>query len=141
VALPVWAKDEYEFVFKMRKFLECEHITTGLHGWIDLIFGVYAKKEYAIKADNLFLDHLYIDSFKAYGDEKNKECTMYFKEFGQVPVPVINLNCRPAKPQENYLGLLGHPSIKKEVCVLHNSAEGGRLLQILNTKRFTFLLM
>lgn len=63
----------------MRKFLESQVITEGLNGWIDLIFGVYTKKEYAIRADNLFLDQLYIDSFRMHAEDKNKECVMYFK--------------------------------------------------------------
>ena len=56
----------------MRKFLESEQISSGLHDWIDLIFGVYARREYAMRADNLFLDSLYVDSFKVYADEKDK---------------------------------------------------------------------
>jgi hypothetical protein len=59
VDLPKWASDEYEFIFRMRKCLECELVTVSLNHWIDLIFGVYANKKYAIKADNLFLGDLY----------------------------------------------------------------------------------
>lgn len=44
VALPSWAFDEYEFVYRMRKCLECDQITRNMHSWIDLIFGVYSKK-------------------------------------------------------------------------------------------------
>ena len=54
-------------------------MTNTLHGWIDLIFGVYSKKEYALKADNLFLDQLYVNSFEAQCKEKNKDFMMYFK--------------------------------------------------------------
>ena len=54
-------------------------MSSGLHDWIDLIFGVYAKKEYAIRADNLFLDSLYVDSFQIYAEEKDKDCLLYFK--------------------------------------------------------------
>lgn len=139
VILPSWASDEYEFVFRMRKCLESGFVTMSLHCWIDLIFGVYAKKEYAICADNLFLDNLYIDSYEAQSKEKNKDFVQYFKEFGQVPVPIFNGNHRPAQPIHNCLDLLNHQSIKLEECSLHNNTVG-RLVQIYFPKKFVVLL-
>lgn len=35
---------------------------------------------------------------------------MYFKEFGQVPVPIFNSNHLPSKYTGNYLDLLVHES-------------------------------
>ena len=83
----------------MRKCLESRHVSVGLNNWIDLIFGVYAKPQYAIKADNLFLDCLYINSFLAYSEEKDKDkdTLLYFKEFGQVPVSVFHGNHKQIK--------------------------------------------
>ena len=50
----------------MRKILESEYMTLDLNHWIDLIFGVYANKKYAIKADNLFLGDLYQEGYDKY---------------------------------------------------------------------------
>lgn len=83
----------------MRKILECQIVTKGLNSWIDLIFGVYAKKQYAIKADNLFLGDLYIEGFQKYLLEKDKSAIQLFKQFGQVPVPVIHNNLIASKIQ------------------------------------------
>ena len=43
----------------MKYFLESPLMSKYLHGWIDLIFGQKAKKENAIKADNLFMSEIY----------------------------------------------------------------------------------
>jgi hypothetical protein len=39
LGLPVWAKDEYDFIAKHRDALESEYVSMNLHHWIDLIFG------------------------------------------------------------------------------------------------------
>jgi hypothetical protein len=140
VVLPVWARDEYEFIFKMRKILESEFVTTGLHQWIDLIFGVYAKKENALKADNLFLGDLYIEAFEKYLCEKDDCSVQLFKEFGQVPIPLIHTNHPATKFQGNYLDSILHPTMRIEVCTLNRGMEAGKLLQIYFSKRFTFFL-
>ena len=44
VRLPKWAENAYEFVFKMKYFLQSPVVSKYLSHWIDLIFGVYAKK-------------------------------------------------------------------------------------------------
>jgi hypothetical protein len=41
-------------------------VASKLNNWIDLVFGVYANKKYAIKADNLFLGDLYKEGYKSY---------------------------------------------------------------------------
>lgn len=139
VVLPSWAHDEYEFVYRMRKVLESQEVTRNIHSWIDLVFGVYSKREYAIRADNLFLENLYQESSEGQAKEKNKDYMMYYKEFGQVPVPIFSWNHLPCKEQPNSLDLLVHPTIRVEELFLHNNIHG-KLLQIDFTKKFTFLL-
>jgi hypothetical protein len=140
VALPGWAQDEYEFVFRMRKALESGIVTGSLHQWIDLVFGVYAKKENALKADNLFLGDLYIEAFEKYLCEKDKCAIQMFKEFGQVPVSLLNANHPPSKVPDNHIDSIVHPSVKIEECSFSKLTESGKLLQIVYYKRFTLIL-
>ena len=63
----------------MRKILEREVISQNLHNWIDLIFGVYALKKHAIKADNLFLGDLYVEGYDKYLLEKDCTSIQLFK--------------------------------------------------------------
>ena len=44
VRLPKWAENAYEFVFKMKYFLECPLVSKYISHWIDLTFGLNAKK-------------------------------------------------------------------------------------------------
>jgi factor associated with neutral sphingomyelinase activation len=54
VVLPPWAKNEREFVKKLRRALESDYVSDHLHEWIDLIFGYKQRGEEGLKADNLF---------------------------------------------------------------------------------------
>jgi len=54
VALPRWASNPYEFVFKHRQALESEYVSKNLHKWIDLIFGSKQTGKAAKDADNVF---------------------------------------------------------------------------------------
>ena len=59
VELPPWATDPRDFIDKMRKALESDHVSENLHKWIDLVFGCKQKGEAAIEANNLFFHMTY----------------------------------------------------------------------------------
>ncbi|GAB6029770.1 Neurobeachin-like protein 1 [Chamberlinius hualienensis] len=54
VVLPLWANDLYDFIFKHRKALESDYVSSHLHEWIDLIFGYKQKGPAAVDALNVF---------------------------------------------------------------------------------------
>ena len=115
-------------------------MTRGLHSWIDLIFGVYAHKEHAIKADNLFLEDLYIEGYNKYQYEKDTTSLQFFKEFGQVPIPIFNKNHSPSKIQNNFLDSIVHSSVQKDEFLAHKIEDCGKIMQVIFHRRFTFIL-
>jgi factor associated with neutral sphingomyelinase activation len=54
VMLPPWARSPEDFVSKMAEALEAPAVSSKLHKWINLIFGVKSRGKAALKADNLF---------------------------------------------------------------------------------------
>jgi len=54
VILPRWATSPEDFVFKHRRALESDHVSSHLHDWIDLIFGYKQKGLAAAEALNVF---------------------------------------------------------------------------------------
>lgn len=58
--LPKWSNnDPYTHVYKMREALECDHVSSQLHQWVDLIFGYKQRGRNAVEALNLFHPHTY----------------------------------------------------------------------------------
>ena len=54
VELPPWAETPEDFLEKMSAALEAPLVSSRLHKWIDLVFGVKQKGIKAIQADNVF---------------------------------------------------------------------------------------
>ena len=56
IEFPSWVftKTPEEFVFRMRKCLECDYVTEVLPNWIDLTFGYKSEEKVAIDYDNLY---------------------------------------------------------------------------------------
>jgi hypothetical protein len=69
----------------MRRCLESQYVTSHLHSWIDLMFGLYTSKKEAMKRKNLFLPNIYINEKEKKTTGKPDEELIFFKEFGQLP--------------------------------------------------------
>ena len=54
VALPLWAADAADFLYKLQEALESPHVSARLHKWIDLVFGRKARGQRAERAANVF---------------------------------------------------------------------------------------
>lgn len=54
VVLPPWASSPADFLSKMSRALESDHVSSSLHAWIDLVFGVLSRGTKAAGANNLF---------------------------------------------------------------------------------------
>lgn len=62
VDLPPWAHNSpVEYVYMLRKALECDFVSQHLHEWIDLVFGYKQKGKAAELADNVYSPYLYED--------------------------------------------------------------------------------
>ncbi len=63
VILPPWAASVEEFLEKMRLALESDHVSSHIHAWIDLVFGIHARGERAFKHHNVFHYMTYDDMY------------------------------------------------------------------------------
>ena len=86
VILPPWSDNPYEFVFKLKQYLEFEEVSTNINKWIDLIFGFKQKGKEAENSKNLFIPSSY-DDFNIEDINNNDDKTYYLRiaEFGLIP--------------------------------------------------------
>lgn len=86
--LPPWADSPRDFIRKMTKALESEHVSDHLHEWIDLIFGYKQQGAAAVEADNLYYYLTYEGAvdLDAVTDSRERDALiMQIQEFGQTP--------------------------------------------------------
>lgn len=89
VELPPWAEGSSELFVKLhRKALECDYVSSKLHGWIDLIFGVKSRNAEAL---NVFYTDVALplsiessDTSKLTAQDIEQMETVYL-EFGRTP--------------------------------------------------------
>jgi len=58
VILPPWATTPFDFIYKQRKALESEYVSSHLHEWINLIWGINITGEWAQKHFNVYSSSL-----------------------------------------------------------------------------------
>ncbi|OWF44124.1 neurobeachin-like protein 1 isoform X3 [Mizuhopecten yessoensis] len=92
VILPTWAKSPEDFIWKHKQALECEHVSSNLHNWIDLIFGYKQKGPAAVEALNVFYYCTYegavdLDAIKDPRERKALEGMI--NNFGQTPCQLL----------------------------------------------------
>ncbi|KAI3438042.1 hypothetical protein D9Q98_000485 [Chlorella vulgaris] len=90
VALPPWASDASDFLYKLQEALESPHVSARLHKWIDLVFGRKARGTLAEKADNVFhyltYDEVALRFLHQEGDPLMREALrLQMMEFGRTP--------------------------------------------------------
>ena len=91
VDLPPWAASPEDFASKHKAALECEHVSSRLHTWIDLIFGHKSRGDPAIAADNVFHHLTYgnVDLDAIQDDTHRAAIEAQVQEFGQTPAQVF----------------------------------------------------
>jgi factor associated with neutral sphingomyelinase activation len=105
VALPPWASDASDFLYKLQEALESPHVSARLHKWIDLVFGRKARGTLAEKADNVFhyltYDEVALRFLHQEGDPLMREALrLQMMEFGRTPRQVgVRPRCRQAGRQ------------------------------------------
>jgi factor associated with neutral sphingomyelinase activation len=86
VELPAWAKDSPdEFLRIHRAALESDHVSSNLHRWIDLIFGVHQR---SLEKDNVFRSITYgSDGLGAAAEDSVERAKhrLEIEEFGAFP--------------------------------------------------------
>ncbi|XP_069107826.1 neurobeachin-like protein 1 isoform X1 [Argopecten irradians] len=92
VILPKWAKSPEDFIWKHKQALECEHVSSNLHQWIDLIFGHKQKGPAAAEALNVFYYCTYegavdLDAIK--DERERKALEGMINNFGQTPCQLL----------------------------------------------------
>ncbi|KAJ3598621.1 hypothetical protein NHX12_002126 [Muraenolepis orangiensis] len=92
VELPRWASSREDFIRKHRKALECEHVSSHLHEWIDLIFGYKQRGDEAAKALNVFYYCTYegaVDLDAIANETERKALEGIISNFGQTPCQLL----------------------------------------------------
>ncbi|KAL5271329.1 hypothetical protein ACHWQZ_G001835 [Mnemiopsis leidyi] len=99
VKLPPWAKDHHHFLQIHRDALESEYVSSHLHQWIDLIFGVSQRGDQAEAAINSF----YYTTYEGLCDPSQVEDPVIkealeeqIRSFGQTP-PQLLTTPHPAR--------------------------------------------
>uniref|UniRef100_A0A7N6BH87 Neurobeachin-like protein 2 n=1 Tax=Anabas testudineus TaxID=64144 RepID=A0A7N6BH87_ANATE len=104
VVLPRWATSREDFIRKHRKALECEHVSSHLHEWIDLIFGCKQRGEEAVKALNVFYYCTYegaVDLDAIANENERKALEGIISNFGQTPCQLLKEPHPPRMSAEN----------------------------------------
>uniref|UniRef100_A0A674B7R4 Neurobeachin-like protein 2 n=1 Tax=Salmo trutta TaxID=8032 RepID=A0A674B7R4_SALTR len=94
VLLPQWALSREDFIRKHRKALECEHVSSHLHEWIDLIFGCKQRGEEAVEALNVFYYCTYegaVDLDAIANETERKALEGIISNFGQTPCQLLKV--------------------------------------------------
>lgn len=107
VHLPNWVSNAYDYVYINRKILESDFVSSRIHAWIDLIWGVNSRGENAKLNNNWFKEEMYDSAW----DEKSlknprrrSEIEATLCHVGQMcpqlfysPHPIRNLNASTTK--------------------------------------------
>ncbi|XP_022621350.1 neurobeachin-like protein 2 isoform X1 [Seriola dumerili] len=104
VLLPRWATSREDFIRKHRKALECEHVSSHLHEWIDLIFGCKQRGEEAVNALNVFYYCTYegaVDLDAIANENERKALEGIISNFGQTPCQLLKEPHPPRMSAEN----------------------------------------
>uniref|UniRef100_A0A665U7R1 Neurobeachin-like protein 2 n=1 Tax=Echeneis naucrates TaxID=173247 RepID=A0A665U7R1_ECHNA len=104
VLLPCWAKSREDFIRKHMKALECEHVSSHLHEWIDLIFGYKQRGEEAVNALNVFYYCTYegaVDLDAIANENERKALEGIISNFGQTPCQLLKEPHPPRMSAEN----------------------------------------
>eukprot|EP00736_Rhodelphis_marinus_P008858 Rmarinus@m.6464 len=101
VELPPWARgDPKLFVRNMREALECDHVSSQLPRWIDLIFGCKQTGQAAVDANNVFYHLTYegaVDVDAMEDENQRRAIVAQISEFGQTPTQLF-LTAHPDRP-------------------------------------------
>ncbi|XP_078396983.1 neurobeachin-like protein 2 isoform X4 [Cetorhinus maximus] len=110
VVLPKWAKSSEDFIYKHRKALESEYVSTNLHNWIDLIFGYKQRGSAAVEALNVFYYCTYegaVDLDAIADETERKALEGIISNFGQTPCQLLKEPHPPRLTAENAARRLG----------------------------------
>lgn len=145
---PPWAKSNWDFIRKHRKFLESPYVTENINNWIDLIFGYKQTGQDAIKNCNVFHAYTYEQDFaiacSTGVDENNRKGIIeQAYHFGQTPTRLF-LKQHPVKRLEKstkinifekFFKMEEEKKTKNECKIneLSTKIESGRIFSLIST--------
>ena len=89
VELPPWAHNSADFIAKHRAALECDHVSSHLHEWIDLIFGCKQRGKGAQEALNVFFYLTYEVDLRGRSHAEVRALKAQINNFGQTPTQLM----------------------------------------------------
>jgi hypothetical protein len=135
VELPVWAKNQRDFIRKNAKALESDYVSEHLHHWIDLIFGYKQQGEEAIKANNVFYYLTYagaVNLDNARSEHERAALEAQIQEFGQTPLQIFSIPhpCRNDDPSLS-VDFVASETEKEMILPSSHGSDGGEKLSSL----------
>ncbi|CCW66986.1 unnamed protein product [Phytomonas sp. Hart1] len=114
LVLPPWANSSpHNFIYHMREALECDYVSSMLHHWIDLIFGIQQRGKDAIKALNVFRWHSYEDLESSHSSEVDRHQLLdILDNIGQTPIQLFRQSHPSRRPRELLDPLISQVSLK-----------------------------
>ncbi|EAY23633.1 Beige/BEACH domain containing protein [Trichomonas vaginalis G3] len=113
VVLPPWANTPYDFIYIMRKALESDYVSSHLHQWIDLIFGVTQKSS---ECNNIYMEEMYSTIWDNKKNLENPEVRAGIEAIlmhvGQIPQQIFT------KPHpQRYAHVSNASVLSKNICI------------------------
>ena len=101
VELPNWALNTSDFVWTMRRYLECQPVQKKMALWIDLIFGYKQRGKAAVDAVNVFHPLSYCDCKRSTNPQEKAAEEASIINFGQCPKQIFTKEHPVARSQQD----------------------------------------
>ena len=146
VELPKWAKSSVDFMIKHRKALESVYVSSHLHEWIDLIFGIKQKGVLAEVNLNKFCSITYEDSYNSLREKTEDLDSLqgYVEQivhFGQTPIQLFKSSHPSKDPKSKPFDIYERWKLNVSPIEIDEIRILGRILSVFATSKYIWTVM